>query len=138
LYEAIGAPDDDRCAITPREPVDTHTLPSEATSMSPAPATLAKRVSEEKARGFGHRVSSFVIGTVLVVGAGVAEGDCEGVVAGVGETLVAGVMAGAVPPHAKSTVTASSEAPARTSLQVTLILPRAGGHRKLLRSAAAF
>jgi hypothetical protein len=106
--------------------------------MSPAPATLAKRVSEEKARGFGHRVSSFVIGTVLVVGAGVADGDGEGVVAGVGETLVAGVMAGVFPPQAKSTVTASSAALARTSLQVTLILPRAGSRRKLLRSAAAF
>jgi hypothetical protein len=106
--------------------------------MSPAPATLAKRGSVENARGFGHSVNSFVIGTVLVVGAGVADGDGVGVVAGVGETLVAGVIAGAVPPQAKSTVVATSAAPARTSLQVTLILPRAGSQRKLLRSAAAF
>ena len=100
--------------MTPRAPVDTQTLPSGATSTSPAPLTLANRCSDEKARGGGHFVNSFVIGTLLAgVGVAATVGAGVGVGTGVGETRVAGVIVVAELPHANRTSPATSATPAR-------------------------
>jgi hypothetical protein len=112
LYETFTLPVAERWTMTPREPADTHTVPSGAVATLPAPLTDENRGSDEKARGAGHLVRSLVIGTLLVgvgVGAAVALGVAVGT--GVGETRVAGVMAAVVAPQAA--ISAVASAPSR-------------------------
>ena len=109
--------------LTPdwRDPADTHTVPSGAVATLPAPLTDENRGSDEKARGAGHLVRSFVMGTLLVgvgVGAAVALGVAVGT--GVGETLVTGVIAVLVAPQAAISAPASAPSTKRGLLPVRM------------------